>query len=1049
MILPSDSSALAAWFAEAVRAEITALETKGGTQNYEVLAGRLIEKRSESQAVFRFVITDGTRIPEEAAGKLKTPSQEFTATVIGQQADRIDLFVEGEAPLPPGIHRAMLVIDDTALLRKLVEVLDEIIEKPALVSRMAVLAFHVNKADVGFANLPATSALTGEYRRVVERSCGSTLTYIWGPPGTGKTYTIAHLITALIESGERVLVSSHTHAAVDQALYEAVKSEGNKQGPLANHRAVLEGKILRIGRIPADSKIPPSVRLDTVLEAKGRELADRISRLERNAKPFVDRRALNLAVITEWDQLAELSKRMREQQVVKVEQHRAHKQAEAATTNCNSLLQHRRGELQRAQQAWFRRSVKTTRAFQILQETEAQLRRAEQAVASSQKEIARARQLVCELEAAITQQQTVCARLSPRETAEQELSSIALELEPLDQEIRSLQEELSQLESKIISEAQAIFCTLTKSYTGRELEGQSFDAVIVDEISMALPPLIFLAAGRATGRVILVGDFLQLPPIVRGAREDRRDTAIVSERLGTDTFHLAGVAKELKPDPDCRVLAKLKTQRRMRTAIADVVRHLLYTAAGGLDDHHGVGERESLDWLEFLPASPLLIVDTADLHCWNGKQPGSLSRFNFYSATVAVEIAAMAAAKLPRPSGDSAQAIGIVTPYAAQRRLLTKLIIDLGLEMWVRAGTVHTFQGGQADLIIFDSVLDEPYYSARLCDRKVTNDVKRLLNVAVSRAKNKFVFVGSSEWLNKHAGPASGLGQMWDFLKGRSDLLSALELVKIEGFQRLFDQHIQDTGWSVPREEIGYSFEHLDETTFFERFEKDLNEASESIFGLAPYFGEYRWPRVEPFIRAALAHGVDVTLVTPPLSEAQNQSYVDKVIKNLRDLGCVVISSSGVHGKDVIIDQQIVYTGSMNWSSNRGRSEEVHRIHAPEYAKLCLQLMQAKHIRQASIQDDGTSRLCPYCDCPTQVVNQRRQHGTWDFQPMKIGCSNPECKGYLRNVDERPPLRYAPLCKVDGRTKYRRVKRGKGEVWRCPKHSRECATEKVVPGDAT
>lgn len=159
------------------------------------------------------------------------------------------------------------------------------------------------------------------------------------------------------------------------------------------------------------------------------------------------------------------------------------------------------------------------------------------------------------------------------------------------------------------------------------------------------------SAGRATGRVILVGDFLQLPPIVRGAREDkRRDTALAGERLGTDTFHLAGVAKELKPDPDCRVLARLKTQRRMRPAIADVARHLAY--AGDLDDHPEVGQREPLDWLGFLPANPLLIVDTADLHCWNGKQPGSLSRFNFYSATVAVEIAAMAAAKLQSPSGD-------------------------------------------------------------------------------------------------------------------------------------------------------------------------------------------------------------------------------------------------------------------------------------------------------------------------------------------------------------------------------------------------------------
>ena len=36
----------------------------------------------------------------------------------------------------------------------------------------------------------------------------------------------------------------------------------------------------------------------------------------------------------------------------------------------------------------------------------------------------------------------------------------------------------------------------------------------------------------------------------------------------------------------------------------------------------------------------------------------------------------------------------------------------------------------------------------------------RDLNVAVTRAKEKSVFAGSSEWLNKHAKRASGLGQM-------------------------------------------------------------------------------------------------------------------------------------------------------------------------------------------------------------------------------------------------------------------------------------------------
>ena len=200
----------------------------------------------------------------------------------------------------------------------------------------------------------------------------------------------------------------------------------------------------------------------------------------------------------------------------------------------------------------------------------------------------------------------------------------------------------------------------------------------------------------------------------------------------------------------------------MLPEIAAVARHLVYDDAGGLKDHPKVSQRQTPDWLSFLPSNPLVIADTAKLHCWCGKQPNTLSRFNFTSAKISVKDSGCCCIKIIKPTGDSAPPIGIVTPYAAQRRLITKLIVDLKLTDWVAAGTVHTFQGGEAELIIFDSVLDEPYWAARLCAPQAANDVKRDLNVAVTRARNKFVFVGSSVWLNKHARPGSGLGKMWN-----------------------------------------------------------------------------------------------------------------------------------------------------------------------------------------------------------------------------------------------------------------------------------------------
>ncbi len=99
--------------------------------------------------------------------------------------------------------------------------------------------------------------LSAEQLAAAEHAMQDGLRFVWGPPGTGKTSTLAATVRTMAEFGRRVLVVAHSNAAVDVAMVRI--AEMMKDDPLLD-----EGRILRVGT----PQLPEARQLAAILPAE-------------------------------------------------------------------------------------------------------------------------------------------------------------------------------------------------------------------------------------------------------------------------------------------------------------------------------------------------------------------------------------------------------------------------------------------------------------------------------------------------------------------------------------------------------------------------------------------------------------------------------------------------------------------------------------------------------------------------------------------------------------------------------------------------------------
>ena len=270
-----------------------------------------------------------------------------------------------------------------------------------------------------------------------------------------------------------------------------------------------------------------------------------------------------------------------------------------------------------------------------------------------------------------------------------------------------------------------------------------WDNVIVDEVTMVPPAMCTFLSSLATKRFLMAGDPQQLGPVYE---EDRSGIKDDYEWMGKDVFERSGLSYG---DGESRTvmlvdkrLARITAQRRCTTDIWQRVDHLYK------DVDHLADESTRKLLLELPPCSgrSVVVLDTSrsSEFALCGRQYGSWE--NPFTAELALEVAQTIAAE-----AVSRLSIAIITPYRSQVRLLRKAIQQEKQavcspmnRMTVEAGTIHQFQGSDADVIIFDMV--DGRGRPKIGKLLQGDNGLRLVNVAFTRAKGKLILLADRAW---------------------------------------------------------------------------------------------------------------------------------------------------------------------------------------------------------------------------------------------------------------------------------------------------------------
>ena len=304
----------------------------------------------------------------------------------------------------------------------------------------------------------------------------------------------------------------------------------------------------------------------------------------------------------------------------------------------------------------------------------------------------------------------------------------------LQEKIDKYFKEIERLENKAVEELldQAdVICTTNITAGSELLENREFDLSVIDEATQATQPAALIPYLKAE-KTVLIGDHKQLPPTVVN-----QEAAANGLRISLFEKLIENYKEELS--------SLLKIQYRMNRKIMGFSSIYFYdnslkaaeTAADQRLSDLGVQIDDDSCFTDKSLNSefPLVFLDTKAMKAEERSYKGSNSYDNPVESEILLDILDRAV-----KSSLAEEDIAVIAAYKDQVDLINKHNKFENVEI----DTVDAFQGREKEMIIFSAVRSNQENNIGFL-----RDLRRL-NVALTRAKRKMIFIGDSSTICQH-----------------------------------------------------------------------------------------------------------------------------------------------------------------------------------------------------------------------------------------------------------------------------------------------------------